>query len=76
MKTLLFRAHTIGSNKELLEKEAKHLEDVFIKVSGFPHWVVSQVINCVENEISTTQINQTIVNLEPLNVKQHKIILP
>ena len=37
---------------------------------------MSQVINRVENEVSTTQINQSIVNAEPLNVKPHKLILP
>ena len=37
---------------------------------------MSQVINRVENEVFTTQINQSIVNTEPLNVKQHKLILP
>ena len=76
LKTLYFRAHTICSNKELLEKEVKHLKHVFITINGFPLWVVSQVINRVENGISTSQINQSIVNPEPLNVKQHKLILP
>ena len=76
MKTLLFRAHTICSNKELLDKEVKHLKHVFIKINGFPSWVVSQVIHRVEKEVSTTQINWSIINLERLNVKQHKIILP
>ena len=37
---------------------------------------MSQVINRVENEISTTQINQSIINPEPLNVKQRKLVLP
>ena len=58
LKTLLLRAHTICSNKELLEKEVKHLKHVFISINGFPPWVLSQVIDRVENEISTTQINQ------------------
>ena len=76
LKTLLFRAHTICSNKELLDKEVKHLKHVFITINGFPPWVVSQVISRVEKEVSTTQINQSIINPGPLNVKQHKIILP
>ena len=54
LKTLLFRAHTTGSNKELLEEEVKHLKHVFITINGFPLWVVSQVINRVENEVFTT----------------------
>ena len=58
LKTLLFRAHTICSNKELLDKEVKHLKHVFITINGFPPWVVSQVISRVEKEVSTTQINQ------------------
>ena len=76
VKTFLFRAHTICSNKELLDKEVKHSEHVFITINGFPPWVVSQVISRVEKEAYTTQINQSIINPEPLNVKQHKIILP
>ena len=59
-----------------MEKEVKHLKHIFITVNGFPPWVVSQVINRVENEVFTTQINQSTVNTEPLNVKQHKLILP
>ena len=37
---------------------------------------MSQVISRVEKEVSTTQINQSIINPEPSNVKQHKTILP
>ena len=77
METLLFRAHTICSNKDWLDKEViKHLKHVFITINGFPSWVVSQVIRHVGKEVSTTRINQSIINLERLNVKQHKIILP
>ena len=75
LKFFYLRAHTICSEKELLEEEVKYLKDVFITVNGVPSWFVSQVINRVENEISTSQINQSIVNPEPLNVKQHKLIL-
>ena len=50
LKTLLFRAHTICSNKELLDKEVKHLKHVFITINGFPPWVVSQVISRVEKK--------------------------
>ena len=35
LKTLLFRANTICANKELLEKEVKHLKHVFITSNGF-----------------------------------------
>ena len=75
LKALLFRPHTICSNEELLDKEVKHLKHVFIKINGFPLWAVSQVISRVQKEVSTTQINQSIINLEPSNVKQHKVIL-
>ena len=68
LKPLLFRAHTMCSNKELLDKE-KHLKDVFITINGFPPWAVSQFISCVEKEVSTTQINQSIISPEPSNVK-------
>ena len=37
---------------------------------------MSQVISHVQKEVFTNQINQSIINLEPSNVKQHKIILP
>ena len=47
LKTLLFRAHTICSNKELLDKEVKHLKHVFIAINGFPPWAASQVISRV-----------------------------
>ena len=76
LKTLLFRAHTICSNKELLDKEVKHLKHVFITINGFQPWALLQVIIRVEKEVSTTQINQSIINTEPSNVKQDKIILP
>ena len=47
LKTLSFRAHTICSNKELLDKEVKHLKHVFITINGFPPWAASQVISRV-----------------------------
>ena len=75
LKTL-FRAHTICSGKELLEKEIKYLKHAFITINGFPPWVVSHVISRVETKVSTTQINQSIFNTEPLNVRQDKLILP
>ena len=75
LKTLYFRAHTISSKKELLEEEVKYLKHVFITIHGVPSWFISQVINRVENEISISQINQSIDNPEPLNAKQHKLIL-
>ena len=59
-----------------MEKDVKHLKPIFITINGFPTWFVTQAINHVENEIFTTQINQSIVNTEPLYVKQHKLILP
>ena len=76
LKTLLFRVHRICTNKELLEKEVKHLKHVFITINGFPPWVVSKVISRVEKDIFTTQINQSIVNPEISNVKQLRLILP
>ena len=57
LKNLLFKAHTIFSNKELLDKEVKHLKHVLIKINGFPPWAVSQVISRVQKEVSTNQIN-------------------
>ena len=66
LKTLLFRAHTICSNKDLMEKEVKHLKHVFITIKGLPPWVVSQVISRIENEMSATQINLSIVKSETL----------
>ena len=76
LKTLLFTAHAISLNKKLSENEVKHLKHAFITINGFPPCIVSQVINRVENEVSTIQISQSIINSEPLNVKQHNLILP
>ena len=59
-----------------MDKKVKHLKHVFVTINGFPAWVGSQVISRVEKEVSPTQINQSIINPEPSNVKQHKIILP
>ena len=50
VKTFLFRAHTICSNKELLDKDVKHSEHVFITINGFPPRVVLQVISRVEKK--------------------------
>ena len=61
----------------MLEKEVNHLKHVFITINGIPPWVVLQVIHFrVENEVSTKQINQGIVNPETSNAKQHKVIFP
>ena len=57
LKNLLFKSHTICSNKELLDKEVKHLKHVFIKINVFPPWAVSEVICRVQKEVSTNQIN-------------------
>ena len=54
LKTLFFRDHTICSNIELLEIKVKHLKLFFITIKGFPPWVVSQIINYVENKVCTT----------------------
>ena len=37
---------------------------------------MSQVINRVENEVFTIEINQSIVSTKPLNVEQYKLIFP
>ena len=76
LKTLLFRAHIICSNNNLSDEEVKHLKHVFITINGFPPCAVLYVISRVEKADSTTQINQSIINPEPSNVKQHKVILP
>ena len=34
LKTLLLRAHIVCSSRYLLEKEIKHLEQVFVKLEG------------------------------------------
>ena len=60
----------------MLEKEVKHLKHVFITINGFPLWVVPQDISRVENEVSSIQKNQSIINPEPSNIKQHKPTLP
>ena len=52
------------------------MKHVFIAINSFPPWVVSQVVSRVENEVSITQINQSILNPDSSNVKQHKVFLP
>ena len=37
---------------------------------------MSQVVSRVKNEVSTTQINQSIANPDSSNFKQHKVFLP
>ena len=37
---------------------------------------MSQIITRIEKEVSTTQINQSIINPEPWSNQQHKVILP
>ena len=54
------------SDKELLGKKVKQLKHVFNAINGFPSWIVSPKF----------QINQDVVNSEPLNVKQHRLIFP
>ena len=63
LKILLFRAHTICSNKELLDEEVKHLKHVFITINGFPPWAVSQVISRVKKEVSTTLFSVNLILL-------------
>ena len=52
--TLYLRAHAICSMRELLDQEINHLQHVFVTFNGYPKWVVLQVLNKVEIDLSTT----------------------
>ena len=54
LRTLVLRAHAICSTKELLDQEINHLQHVFVTFNGYPKWVVLQVLNKVEIDLSTT----------------------
>ena len=54
LRTLVLRAHTIYSTKELLDQEINQLQHVFVTFNGYPKWVVLQVLNKVEIDLSTT----------------------
>ena len=58
-KTLVLRAHVICSSKELLDQEINHLQHVFAILKGYPKWVVLQVLNKVEIDLSTTSSTKT-----------------
>ena len=53
IKTLVLRAHAICSTKELLDQEVNHLQHAFITFNGYRKWVVLQVLNKVEIDLST-----------------------
>ena len=55
---------------------SKRFETHFYCSEFFSTLHCSQVINRVENEVPTIQMNQSIVNQELLNIKQHKPVLP
>ena len=54
LRTLILRAHAICSTKELLDQEINHLQHVFVTFNGYPKWVILQVLNKVEIDLSTT----------------------
>ena len=54
VRTLVLRAHAICSMKELLDQEINHLQHVFVTFTGYPKWVVLQVLNKIEIDLSTT----------------------
>ena len=54
LRTLVLRAHAICSTKELLDQEINGLQHVFVTFNGYPKWIVSQVFNKVEIDLSTT----------------------
>ena len=53
-RTLVLRAHAIYSVKKLLDQEINCLQHVFVIFNGYPKWVVSQVLNEAEIDLSTT----------------------
>ena len=76
LKTLLLRAYWICSDEYLLEKEIKHLKNVFIKVNGYPTWVVKQIIRTTQNEQSLITDNSTTTENNNEAEQKHMLILP
>ena len=67
LRTLVLRAHAIYSTKELLDQEINHLQHVFVTFNGYPKWVVLQVLNKVEIDLSTTSSTKN----QQLNTHTH-----
>ena len=72
LRTLVLRAHAICSTKELLDQEINHLQHVFVTFNGYPKWVVLQVLNKVEIDLSTTSSTK---NQQP-DTHTHLLVLP
>ena len=72
LRTLVLRAHAICSTKELLDQEINHLQHVFVTFNGYPKWIVSQVFNKVEIDLSTTSSTK---NQQP-DTHTHLLVLP
>ena len=77
LKSLISRVYMICSNQSLLEKELKHLKNIFHKKNGYPLWMINQVMERVKE---TTNIENVSTNqldiLEANNDKLHPLILP
>ena len=52
LRTLIMRAHIICSNNVFLKTELQHIRDAFHLKNGYPNWVITQIINQVEKEIT------------------------
>ena len=67
----------ICSNQSLLEKELKHLKNVFHKKNGYPLWIINQVMETVKETTNTENISTYKLDiLEGNNDRLHPLILP
>ena len=76
LRALVLRAHAICCRKELLDQEINHLQHVFATFNGYPKWVVLQVLNKVEIDLSNTSSTK---NQQPdthTYTHTHLLVLP
>ena len=48
----------VCSNEAPLEKELKHLKDVFYKINGYPWWVINQVGTPFQENINKSELSE------------------
>ena len=74
---LISRAYMVCSNETLLEKELNHLKCVFLKINGYPWWVIDQVRTSNQESISKNKSSEYYSDTsEQPDEKMHFLILP
>ena len=54
LRTLVLRIHVICSTKELSDQEINHVQNIFVTFNRYSKWVVLQVLNKIEIDLSKT----------------------